>query len=395
MRSVHKILLFLFAVLIASILPALAEEQYVDPVFGDTIDRTAEDFVTVSLLVADPGAASYSVFGHACLRMQCPAFDMDYCFSYESESVKNRIGDYLAGNLKMGLFAVPVRDYCDGYSEEGRGVYEYILNLPPQVEQELWRILDERVAEGHELPYDYFKRGCTITCVNFLHEALGNKKVTYSGLTTDMTTRDYARAYMEDYPWTWFAWNFICGREGDVLLPEAQQLLIPAELVKAWQNATIDGNLIISQEPIVLVEGAPQWDDSWFTPMLLAWLILCLAIANIFWNKPYCDWLMLLAQTVVGAAMMYLICFSNLCCTSWNWLLIPFNPLPAIFWYWRKDWALPYACVMMGWCLVMAANLLWGHVLVDWSHILLVLAWLLIVLKQSPWMGTLLSHKNE
>jgi hypothetical protein len=140
----------------------------------------------------------------------------------------------------------------------------------------------------------------------------------------------------------------------------------------------------------VLVEGAPQWDDSWFTPMLLAWLILCLAIANIFWNKPYCDWLMLLAQTVVGAAMMYLICFSNLCCTSWNWLLIPFNPLPAIFWYWSKYWALPYACVMMGWCLAMAANLLWGHVLVDWSHILLVLAWSLIVLKQSPRVRTLI-----
>ena len=89
MRSMHKILLFLFAVLIASILPTFAEERYVDPVFGDTIDRTAEDFVTVSLLVADPGLSTYSVLGHACLRMQCPAFGMDYCFSYESEDVKN------------------------------------------------------------------------------------------------------------------------------------------------------------------------------------------------------------------------------------------------------------------------------------------------------------------
>ena len=51
MRSVHKILLFLFAVLIANILPTFAEEQYVDPVFGDTINRSAEDFITVSLLV--------------------------------------------------------------------------------------------------------------------------------------------------------------------------------------------------------------------------------------------------------------------------------------------------------------------------------------------------------
>ncbi len=380
----HKILLFLFAVLIASILPAFAEEQYVDPAFGDTIDRAAEDFVTVSLLVADPGAASYSVFGHACLRMQCSAFDLDYCFSYESEDASNRIADYLAGNLVMGLFPVPTKDYCAGYQEEGRGVREYKLNLPSQVEQELWRILDERVAEGHELPYDYFKRGCTITCVNFLHEALGDRKICYSGLETDMTTRDYARIYMANYPWTWFTWNFICGKEGDVLLQGERQLLIPGELVKAWQNATIDGNLIISQEPIVLVDGAPQWDNRWFTPMLLALLILCLSIANFFWNKPYFDWLMLVAQTAVGIFMMYLICFSDLCCTSWNWLVVPFNILPAIFWCWRKYWALPYACVMTVWCVIMAANLLWGHVLVDWSHMLLVFAWTLIVLKQSP-----------
>jgi hypothetical protein len=135
---------------------------------------------------------------------------------------------------------------------------------------------------------------------------------------------------------------------------------------------------------VLLVDGAPQWDNRWFTPMLLALLILCLSVANLFWNKPYFDWLMLLVQTAIGVFMMYLICFSDLCCTSWNWLIIPFNVLPAIFWCWRKYWALPYACMMTVWCVIMAANLLWGHVLMDWSHILLVLAWTLIVLKQSP-----------
>ena len=92
MKHLIHILFVLFASLVIT-LPMSAKEQYVDPVFGDTIDRSAEDFVKVSLMIADPGAAFYSVFGHACLRMQCPAFDMDYCFSYESEDVKNRIAD--------------------------------------------------------------------------------------------------------------------------------------------------------------------------------------------------------------------------------------------------------------------------------------------------------------
>ena len=84
----------------------------------------------------------------------------------------------------------------------------------------------------------------------------------------------------------------------------------------------------------------------------------------------------------VGCGMTYLICFSDLCCTSWNWLIIPFNPLPLVFWHWRKYWTLPYAGVLAVWCLVMAAMTIWGHVLVDWSHIVMVIAWIMIVIKQ-------------
>lgn len=80
--------------------------------------------------------------------------------------------------------------------------------------------------------------------------------------------------------------------------------------------------------------------------------------------------------------MTYLILFSHLPCTQWNWLIIPFNILPAIAWYWRRYWALPYACVLFIWCLVMASELLWGHVLVDWPHIVLALSFGVVIFKQ-------------
>ena len=83
MQHLIHILFVLFASLVIT-LPMSAKEQYVDPVFGDTIDRSAEDFVKVSLVIADPGALFSSVLGHACLRMQCPVFGLDACYSYES-----------------------------------------------------------------------------------------------------------------------------------------------------------------------------------------------------------------------------------------------------------------------------------------------------------------------
>ena len=361
-----------------------AQGQYVDTVFNDHVNRTAEDFVIASLLVADPGTVMYSVVGHACLRLQCPTFGMDYCFSYESEGVQNRVLDFLAGKLMMGLFAIPVEEYCAQYREEGRGVYEYTLNLPVEVKRELWRVLDEHIAQGHRLPYDYFHRGCAITIVDFVKEALGESVIVYdkSLRENQLTAREMYFHHTQPSMWVRFLCVFIVGGEADIVHSNDRQLIVPMDLVYAWQQAKINGKPLLASEPNILVKGEPKVADGWFTPMVLAILLLILSIANLFWNRPYFNWLMLAAQTLVGCFMTYLICFSDLCCTDWNWLIIPFNPLPLIFWHWRKYWALPYAGVLTIWCLAMAAMTIWGHIRVDWSHILMVVSWIIIVIKQ-------------
>lgn len=362
-----------------------ANGQYVDTVFNDNVDRTAEDFVIASLLVADPGTVMYSVLGHACLRLQCPAFGMDYCFSYESEGVQNRVLDFLAGKLMMGLFAIPIDEYCAQYREEGRGVYEYMLNLPIEVKRELWRILDEHLAEGTRLPYDYFHRGCAITAKDFVKEALGETLIVYdkSLYENGQSVKEIWNKHTNNALWVRFFCYFIgAGDEIEKPLVGEKQLIIPSDLVHAWQQAKVNGEPLLASEPNILVEGEPKVTDGWFTPMVLAILLLVLAIANLFWRRPYFDWLMLAAQTLIGCGMTYLLCFSDLCCTDWNWLIIPFNPLPLIFWHWRKYWALPYTGILTIWCFGMAAMTLWGHVLVDWSHIIMVVAWIVTVLHQ-------------
>ena len=326
----------------------------------------------------------YSVVGHACLRLQCPAFGMDYCFSYESESVKNRVLDFLAGKLMMGLFAIPVEEYCAQYREEGRGVYEYALNLPIEVKRELWRVLDEHLAEGIRLPYDYYHRGCATTALEFVKEALGETVIVYDRSLYEHphTAREMYFEYTKPSMWMRFISVFIAGNETDIVHTNDRQLIVPMSLVHAWQQAKVNGKPLLASEPNILVEGEPKVADGWFTPMVLAIILLILSIANLLWKRPYFDWLMLAAQTLIGCGMTYLIVFSDLCCTEWNWLIIPFNPLPAIFWKWRKYWALPYAGLLVVWCIAMAAISVWGNVLVDWSHIVMVLAWIVIVVKQ-------------
>ena len=358
--------------------------QYVDTVFNDNVDRTAEDFVIASLLVADPGSVLYAVLGHACIRLQCPAFGMDYCFSYEAEDVTQKVLSFLAGKLTMGLFAIPVEEYCDFYRKEGRGVYEYTLNLPIEVKRELWRVVDEQLAKGIRLPYDYYRKNCATASVDFLNKALGSKKIVYdkSLIENPHTAREMYFMYTNTQSWTRFVSVFIAGSETDILHYNDRQLIVPMALVHAWQKATVNGKPLLASEPNVLVEGEPKVADGWFTPMVLAIILLILSIANLLWRRPYFDWLILAAQTIVGCFMTYLICFSDLCCTDWNWLIIPFNPLPLVFWHWRKYWALPYAGIITIWCLAMVANTIWGHVLVDWSHIVMVIAWVIIIVHQ-------------
>ena len=48
-----------------------------------TVLPDSSNFVTASLLVAEPLHALYSVFGHATLRMECPTHNLDYVFTFE------------------------------------------------------------------------------------------------------------------------------------------------------------------------------------------------------------------------------------------------------------------------------------------------------------------------
>lgn len=387
----HKINIFVlsFISLVITTLPLFAQSQSSaqggSGMRYDDVDRNAEDFVIASVLIADPGTFMYSVLGHACIRLQCPTYGLDYCYTYEAENADNKVLAFLSGNLMMGLYAIPTEEYCYPYREEGRGVYEYILNLPIETKRELWRVMDIHLAEGIYLPYDYYHRGCAITIVDFVKEALGDTKIVYDKSLYDQSfnSRKIWIDGTQRALWVRFIALFIAGGETSVPLYGEKQLIIPTDLVHAWQKATVNGKPLLASKPNILVGGEPKVADGWFTPMVLAIILLILSIANLLWKRSYFDWLMLAAQTLIGCFMTYLICFSDLCCTSWNWLIIPFNPLPAICWKWRQYWALPYASILMLWCLFMAAMTIWGQVLVDWSHIVIVMVWAIIILKQS------------
>lgn len=358
--------------------------------FNDTIDRMADDFVTVSLVVCDPGTILYTVLGHACLHLECPSFDMDYFFSYESESVEGKVLRFLRGGLKMGMARISPKEFLQPYIEEGRGVRAYALNLPPEVKMELWRMCDERVEQGMQLEYDPVKRGCAISVLHSVEDAITSAnrrtgkqcKIVYPewGEPFDRTLREI---FYDNAPHGWglfWCMTIVGGIVDEPNLPKEEKLICPRELVETWQQSTIDGVALLSNEAQLLHEGNAAKVEA-FTPLYASLLILVLALVSVFWKRPYLDWGILALQTLLGCALVWL-WLMPLPATGWSWLLIPFNPLPLIFRYWRRYWALPYAVITFLWCVIMTGVTIWGHILVDWPHIILAAAFGIILVKQ-------------
>lgn len=382
-KSHCKMSLVNFAILITFLFgfscSLYAQEQEIDSV------RRAElwkqpDFVKAYYVVVEPGGALYSIFGHACFHMVCPAYGLDYFFSYESEGASSRFFKFLSGNLKMGMAGMTAEEYMADFIAEGRGVKEYELNLPIDVKRELWRVLDEKMAEGMYLPYDFESRGCAYTCTVALKEALGDKKIEYGDWSPrfNRTRREICNDFgRREYPWNMVIVLALVGTDKN--LPPEEKMIIPTEVAEVWQNAKVDGEYLLSREAQVLSPSTKEHRATWFTPTIAALLLLILAIVALFVEQPWIDWLIFAVVTLIGIVVTYLVVISTLPCSSWNWLIIPFNILPAICWRWRKSWALPYAILIGVWAAVMIA---WPHTLVDTSMIVLAIAFMMILLNK-------------
>jgi hypothetical protein len=336
----------------------------------DSID---ENFVIASVLLAEPGGALYSNVGHVALRLQCPEHQLDYIFSYESEDVSQKILSFLAGKLKMGLFAINTADYLNSFKQEERGVKEYILNMPIEVKRNLWRVCDNHMMEGVNLPYDYINRGCAYSTLRFLREGLDTIPIQFGPWPEKfqkLNRRELTALCMKDHPWSWCFMNLISNGSINDDCPMTEKIIMPEDLITVLSKAKVQDNPLLSS-PIQLLPSGSVKRKTWFTPTLLSVIILLLTIVTSLYKKNTMDYVLLIIQSIIGFIAVYLMFFSDLVCTESNCLLVPFNPLPLLFWRWRHKWSLPYAIIIATW---IVAVLLWTHSLTDTPYILLSLA---------------------
>jgi len=282
MKRLHfiSILLLAFSMLAWGQEMSVAERNAAQG-FNDTIDRLAPDFVTVSLCIADPTDMTQDylgVTGHAFIRLQCPTFGLDYCFSYESEKIKGQLWDYLTGKLKMGMFAIPTDEYIADYRVWKRAVHEYRINMPPDAEQRLWEQMDNHMLTEQDMQMNLVKFGCTNTLLRYVERALSPTVITYNwpDKFLSMSAIEIAEEHLADYPWTALGLRLTIGKELELLHTPKQKVIFPTDLFEVWSQATING------EPLLtyigdLVDAEPVVTHKpWFTPQVCGILLLVL-----------------------------------------------------------------------------------------------------------------------
>ena len=337
-----------------------------------SLDNLPEDFVEASVVIASPGTKLYTVLGHASLRMQCPKYQMDFVFSYEAEDAASHVLKYLSGQLRMGVRMIPTQAFVDSYREEGRSVAEYRLNLPIEVKQHLWQILDEGVRM-HDVPYDFLRHGCALSVLQWLIQATDGNIVfaPWGDGVRGKSRKEIACGAMENR-WHRFVFSTIVGGEAYYTDTDVVgKVVVPAQLVDVLSEATAYGKPILKKEPHYLCQEETERSQTPFSPLVVGMLILALSVGNVYFRNRYLHGVLLVSQTTAGVFFAYLLLFSGLPCTQWNWLIIPFNPLPALCWKWRDRIGTPFGIVTLIWA---AGVALWPNQLMETAHILMGLA---------------------
>lgn len=348
--------------------------------FNDTIDRMADDFVETSILVADQGYELFSVLGHMAIRMQCPHFGIDYVFSYEGERLEKRFLTFLKGDLKMGVFAIPTQEYVEEFVTRKKGLTEYKLNLTPEQKIRLWEILDHEMAFVTDVKYDLFTQGCAANARKWITKAILPDRINYQ---SPLCTHDklIADIFIEQTEPDW-AQFFIATIGGGVLvfghkLSDIKKMVTPRDIVYEWQRATVNGQQLLSSQGERLAEYVPI-KKTWFSPLIFSILILIIAFLNLWYKKPYIDWLLLTIYTILGCMIVFTQYLHPMSVIGWSWLVIAFNPLPTILWRWHDKWGVYYAAVTLIWCVAILAV---PHILATNAHVILAVAFSLLWLK--------------
>lgn len=302
--------------------------------------------IKASLVVSSPGKNIYSAFGHCALRMECPQFDLDYCYDQKIESSIRSYVEFLFGTACAAVVALPTDEYLQPYREEGRQVVQYELNFSPLQKQMLWSYLDEELERGPYADYNLITTNCISLILKSIKAVTVNESLDMSHQPEElaMINGDLLRFYSRESPWTQFvyvlAFAYVCDYHYQLHLR-----LAPETLIQLLQQATLTDaqgstrQLLSATGEEILPLTSPIATSPFTPTCVLSILLVIIMLLSVFEKKwrlapvmKCLDVVLLIATAVIGTLLLMICISAGSLLSHWNWYLVLFNPIPLVLW---------------------------------------------------------------
>lgn len=207
----------------------------------------------VSVLTMLPGEAYWARFGHNALLVEDPATGQatSYNFGYFDFEQPGFLANFLKGEMRYRLLAIPAERDIALYRDEGRGVTQQVLDLAPGQARALAAALAENARpENAEYTYRYFDDNCSTRVRDAIDAALGGAlrpplAVTSLGLTRRME----ATRLGAPLPWLWLGMDFGLGPDADRVMDRWDESFVPMRLRDALREVRLaDGRPLVALE---------------------------------------------------------------------------------------------------------------------------------------------------
>ena len=198
------------------------------------------EYVRISLIVAGPGTAVYSLFGHAAIRVEMPLYSKDQVWSYDSSGDSDFVEQYLMGNIRSCVRCQATSSFVRTYHREDRQVKAYRIKMTQSEAIKVWKILNGEMKMGNNRPYDLYNN-CGSFCTRVLLAALKNEPDFNPWPPIfDKPVQDviYDRAKkIEGYKWQKLLAQILFNGKADESRSKTDKLVVPNDIVDAFRRA--------------------------------------------------------------------------------------------------------------------------------------------------------------
>jgi hypothetical protein len=329
----------------------------------------------IGVMTMQPGEIFWERFGHDAIVVDDPARGepVSYNFGFFDPSEADFVSNFIRGQMRYQLVALPLREDLVYYRDVGRGVSIQWLDLTSQQAMQLSDALAlNALPQNAQYSYDYFTDNCSTRVRDAIDRALdGILKRQLSARSRGNTYRSEAVRLASPAPLMWLGFDIGLGPFADEPLARWQEAFVPMRLADSLREATgTDGRaLVVSEEQLLPHRIAPEpaeYARPWW-PWALWGIAVALGILGLGRSAPRALAMVALpAWTVMGllGVLMAFIWIGTAHRAGWaNQNLLLFNPLcllllpgalriargrAAGMWF-RRCLLLVVACAVVAW----------------------------------------------